>query len=300
MQLSSNNDELDINLSPDQFSCLNYLFYAEIRPSEKRKLSALDYVSERELIHCTRTKKMNEKGEVFIADKPQKIEKVEDGEVFSLQFNSEKCSYDYGWRSNRWSNDTHVVDIICVKHINNDVYKICSYCSSTPFVISSSHKKNSIGKEIKAAKFLQSTSLENVSDFLPPQKRKRRDKSSSVDDNESVVPNGRSDFEEEKLEVARVLIYMLHCPDPLKYEYDNQRLHEKVAAKMVNKLLPFSAKTSKTAMVIPSSSSSDVFNLPLKKTVFYMEDPNLPFSNIYSTNHSMESPPRRREAIESN
>jgi hypothetical protein len=105
----------------------------------------------KELVSLTRTKKMNEKGEIFLADfPPMEITAAEDGEEFTLQFNTEQCSYDYSWRSNRWTgkNETHVIDIICVKQLPDDLFEVCSSCTSTPFVISSNHKKGKGKKEI--------------------------------------------------------------------------------------------------------------------------------------------------------
>ena len=149
--LHNENDSFTDGTAPHNvYNCERYIYYAEIRPLRQGNLSALDQITERELIQNTRTKNMNEKGEIFLADfPPQDIRKIEGGEEFSLLFNSEKCSYDYGWRSNRWSGplENHVVDIICMQERTTGIFKICSYCFSSPFVIVSSHKRNPGGKK---------------------------------------------------------------------------------------------------------------------------------------------------------
>jgi len=115
---------------------------------------------------------MNEKGEIFLGDfPPEMITKVDGAEEFTLQFNSEQCSYDYGWKSNRWSGplETHVIDIICVKQLPNDIFKICSSCSSDPFVVLSNHKRR-IQTKPESKRGLQDAS--QMEESKKPQRKK--------------------------------------------------------------------------------------------------------------------------------
>ena len=121
-----------------------YVFMAEVRTSIEKKLSSIFSISKTNLIEKIRTKfdsRTNSDGEIFMAD-VEVIDECKDGSILILQFNSQQCSWDYSWRSNRWSgpNATHVIDIIALKKFDED-FIISSSGSSSPFVIISSHKK---------------------------------------------------------------------------------------------------------------------------------------------------------------
>ena len=66
-----------------------------------------------------------------------------DESVIELTFNGNQCSYDYSWKSNRWSGPdvTHVIDIVAMKNASENEFQITSHCISEPFVIASSRKK---------------------------------------------------------------------------------------------------------------------------------------------------------------
>lgn len=303
-------------LPPNVYNCQRYIYYAEIRPSKQRKLSALDQISEKELIQNTRTKKMNEKGEIFLADfPPQNIRKVEGGEEFCLLFNSEKCSYDYGWRSNRWSGplSTHVVDIICIQEGTNGMFKICSYCFSSPFVIVSSHKRTPGKKAIDAtATITDSVDTEFDQDgdsqsSSPKSKRVRKvtakDSTAAVSDDElkkvadvninssssssNINPTIKGGRAGEELEIANVLMSISYCNDRSKYIYDNQRLQEIAAATHLFQNCDINTSTSsKSSRVFTTSQTESVLNMPLKRV---STDEILPSKSVQSSEHSYSS-----------
>jgi hypothetical protein len=78
---------------------------------------------------------------------PGKVEIISDTMSHArlkVVINAERHSWDYSWKSNRWSGfqSTHVVDLILLDDVeveHNDL-KIHSSCPSEPFLIISSHK----------------------------------------------------------------------------------------------------------------------------------------------------------------
>jgi hypothetical protein len=317
IQNESSKEEI---LPTNVYNCQRYIYYAEIRPSKQQKLSALDQISERELIQNTRTKKMNEKGEIFLADfPPQNIRKVEGGEEFLLQFNSEKCSYDYGWKSNRWSVplETHVVDIICIQEGTKGMFKICSYCFSSPFIIVSSHKRNPGKKAMDATAAINDsvdtefdqdgiTTVEVSTDCQsssPRSKRVRKvsaeDSAAAVNDDElkkaaaAAAANTKSSSSiinpeaGEELEIANVLMSISYCNDRMKYVYDNRRLQEIAAATHLFKNCDINISTSsKSSRVFTTSQMESVLSMPLKRASM---DEILPSKSVQSSEHSCSS-----------
>lgn len=81
-------------------------------------------------------------GELFLAE-TNIISNNGEEAVIDLTFNANQCSYDYSWKSNRWSGPdiTHVINIIALKNMTDSEFLVTSDCCSTPFVIASSHKK---------------------------------------------------------------------------------------------------------------------------------------------------------------
>jgi len=228
------------------YNCFKYLYYAEIRPSKQRNLSAVEFISGKELIQRTRTKKMNEKGEIFLGGFPlEMITKVDGIEEFTLQFNSEQCSYDYGWKSNRWSgpSETHVIDIICVKQLPNDVFKICSFCSSDPFVVLSNHKRR-IQNKSQSKRGQTDTSLLEESKKSKRKKQKieadavtettQNEDTLSVSCSTSVVSlssgSSLNDDEGSMVTTASILTMLSNTMDRSKYLFDKVYLQQQAAA----------------------------------------------------------------------
>ena len=135
------------------FDARNYLFIAEIRPVSQPRISAATSISEADLLRQIRTKEKSETyGELFQADSNIHVEPLS-GETWQVEltFNSHHCSWDYAWKSNRWSGpqEQHVVDIIVLKTASASEYRVVSSKPSSPFVVSSSHKKPQKTNQVK-------------------------------------------------------------------------------------------------------------------------------------------------------
>lgn len=139
-------------------SCLDineYIFIAEIRPVSLPKLSRVETVDKKYMLDQIRTKYEKTpvtNGELFIAEVTL-LASSQDNAKLMLTFNSQHCSWDYSWKSNRWSGpqEHHVIDIIVVKSMSVTEFAVISFKSSTPFVILSSHKK-SVGGKLRGCK----------------------------------------------------------------------------------------------------------------------------------------------------
>jgi len=135
------------------FDVKNYLFIAEIRPVSQPRISAAMSISEADLLRQIRTKEKSETyGELFQADSTIHVEHLS-GDIWQVEltFNSHHCSWDYAWKSNRWSGpqEQHVVDIIILKTASASEHRVVSSRPSNPFVVSSSHKKPQKTSQVK-------------------------------------------------------------------------------------------------------------------------------------------------------
>ncbi len=146
-----------INVSNLKCNIEELLFLAEIRPSNEPRMSGLQVVNKKTVMDHLRSK--NEKGivngEVFLGDSNVIKDENDQGTV-EVTFNSQHCSWDYSWKSNRWSGSVvyHVVDIIAMRSLTPDQYLVCSHAESSPFIIASSHKSKpkSGGKNVREVK----------------------------------------------------------------------------------------------------------------------------------------------------
>lgn len=87
---------------------------------------------------------------------------------FEITFNSQHHSWDYSWRSNRWSaaNEQHVVDIIVLRYDKQfDDFIVTSSFSTSPFYVTSSHKRGT-RKTLGFNEGNDENSLSNVSNSL--------------------------------------------------------------------------------------------------------------------------------------
>jgi len=131
----------------EPFDISNYIFVAEIRTLSQPKISVQDKISKYYMMEHMRTKfeKNSElNGEVFIADVIV-LDKQPGVYELELTFNAQHCSWDYAWKSNRWSGplEQHVVDVIALR-LDRDQpseYQVIASAESSPFVVLSSHKK---------------------------------------------------------------------------------------------------------------------------------------------------------------
>ena len=137
----------------------------EIRPLSDHGISSGDKVSRRKLqLELRDTRATKSGGELLLGEMKILHENAHTA-VVSITFNAEKHSWDYSWKSNRWSgvNNSHVVDVILVQSLTYfpfpdtsppnsldelDVYS--SACGAT-FLILSSHKSPHLKRKLSAA-----------------------------------------------------------------------------------------------------------------------------------------------------
>jgi hypothetical protein len=141
------NTNLDLKRATG-FSVDDFLFVLEIRPMHKPGLSAMSEVSRQTVLDGIRTKADHgaQSGrEMFLGEVVTSKLLPNSSLDVTLLFNSQHHSWDYSWRSNRWSatNEQHVVDIVVLRYATlaaGDLLLSSCY-SSSPFYIISSHKK---------------------------------------------------------------------------------------------------------------------------------------------------------------
>ena len=136
-----------------EFNPDDYRFIAEIRPVSQPRISREKSIVENVLIRQIRSKyeKNEANGEIFQADTVTVLSTTGKQAEVELVFNSQHCSWDYSWKSNRWSGpqEQHVVDIIALRNVSATDIRVVSFSSSPPFVVSSSHKKPVKSNQIK-------------------------------------------------------------------------------------------------------------------------------------------------------
>lgn len=116
------------------------LFFAEIRRSMSQGISSSrDKISIDGLLNNSRHRNSKSKNPLFHGEVTV-IDYDPDGVIVRVQFNREQLSWNYGWKSNRWNQDSHVVDIFCVL-CEEDVEPAIafSFCS-TEFCLSCTHQ----------------------------------------------------------------------------------------------------------------------------------------------------------------
>ncbi len=152
-----------------------YVFLCEIRPLNKPRLSAQYVLPKSEVVAQVRTKQLQtsvggfsligdgniadgsggSSREVFLGEvtvRNHLISSTTSSNVnnkhrleLSVIFNSMHHSWDYSWRSNRWSatNEKHVVDIVALRYnaLSPNDFVVSACYTSSPFYIVSSHKK---------------------------------------------------------------------------------------------------------------------------------------------------------------
>ena len=91
-----------VKLSSKLLRLEQYIFIAEIRPSREPRLSNQKLISKTEIANQLRTKFdfHSKGGELFLAETNILSNNGEESLV-DLTFNSQQCSWDYAWRSNR-------------------------------------------------------------------------------------------------------------------------------------------------------------------------------------------------------
>ena len=179
----------------------------EIRPFSDQGISSGKKVSRRKLIKelrditgGTKTGGELQLGVMKVLHEDDHIAKV------SISFNADKHSWDYSWKSNRWSgvNNSHVVDVVLVEsHTymrdnsadcddDDDLEVFSSACGDT-FLILSSHKSPHLKRKLSAAAAAEEGGIQTESetndkplpvanlDSLVTQRPKRRNPTAASD-----------------------------------------------------------------------------------------------------------------------
>lgn len=205
----------------------NYVFICEIRPSDKPNISALKTINKTELMSKVRTRQEKEIGvrEIFRGE-PEKLHpseingegnepmNVKDNELYvEVTFNRQhqSCqSWDYSWRSNRWTCDTqqHVVDIIVLEYTSPTEYGVVSHFTSSEFYVHSSHN----------CKRDTSSNEEEIDDKpLAKKKRPTVQKKKQTGPSSATAPHDGNDS--ELIEASHTLYDIYNMRESAMHEY---------------------------------------------------------------------------------
>ena len=145
----------------------------EIRPSSDQGISSQNKISRERLLHDLRDIRSAKIGGELILGEMRTIHEDAETAFVAITFNAERHSWDYSWKSNRWSGviNSHVVDVILVQSLSSvlqtrnstagskclcDDLDIYSSACSTTFLVLSSHKSSNLKRKQPAAPTLAS------------------------------------------------------------------------------------------------------------------------------------------------
>jgi len=112
------------------------VFLLQLRPTKEPQFSRYSSLSE-EIINANVRNDNCKKGQLLRGDARMISGKSENGfndYVLHVEFNSRLSSWDYGWKSNRWSTDeTHLVDVMVLVKGKDKQYIMVAKAESSPF-----------------------------------------------------------------------------------------------------------------------------------------------------------------------
>lgn len=128
----------------------DYVFVAEIRPSDKPNIAALTTINKAELMSKVRTRQEQEIGvrEIFMGEITEIFSKKDEEWDVEITFNGRHQSWDYSWRSNRWTSTNHVVDLIVLTYSSPTEFTVVSHFTTCEFYLLSSHKRETTDEEV--------------------------------------------------------------------------------------------------------------------------------------------------------
>ena len=147
---------------------------AEIRPLSDQGISSENKISRKRLLHELRDTRSTKIGGELLFGQIKVTHEDAHSAVVEIVFNEERHSWDYSWKSNRWSgvNVPHVVDVIIIQNIlcaprsaggikipGSDGLEIYSNACSPTFLILSSHKSSQNKRKVS----LEDTAVTNTS-----------------------------------------------------------------------------------------------------------------------------------------
>jgi hypothetical protein len=137
----------ELNSEPKRILDINdFIIIMEIRPSSIPRISRQSFVKKQEIHNQLRMKheKSSLEKELFMGEMDIiSYDPVSKMMELYVTFNGNHSSWDYSWKSNRWSgpNEKHVVDIIVLKYYSATEFQVCSCYTTNPFIVISSHKR---------------------------------------------------------------------------------------------------------------------------------------------------------------
>jgi hypothetical protein len=137
----------EMNSEPKRILDINdFIIIMEIRPSSIPRISRQSFVKKQEIHNQLRMKheKSSLEKELFMGEMDIiSYDPVSKMMELYVTFNGNHSSWDYSWKSNRWSgpNEKHVVDIIVLKYYSATEFQVCSCYTTNPFIVISSHKR---------------------------------------------------------------------------------------------------------------------------------------------------------------
>jgi len=114
------------------------VFLLQLRPTKEPQFSKFSILSE-DIINSNVRSDSCKKGQLLRGEAKMISGRSENGfndYVLHVEFNSRLSSWDYGWKSNRWSTDeTHLVDVMVLVKGKDKQYVMVAKAESSPFTM---------------------------------------------------------------------------------------------------------------------------------------------------------------------
>ena len=114
------------------------MFLLQLRPTKEPQFSKFSILSE-DIINSNVRSDSCKKGQLLRGEAKMISGRSENGfndYVLHVEFNSRLSSWDYGWKSNRWSTDeTHLVDVMVLVKGKDKQYVMVAKAESSPFTM---------------------------------------------------------------------------------------------------------------------------------------------------------------------
>lgn len=129
-------------LSSQKVDVNDFVFICEIRPGNEPRISAQTVVRKAAVMDKVRSKQDKDIGKELFMGEVQSYDQHDKELDLEVVFNGRHHSWDYSWKSNRWSEQQHVVDIIVLTYESPLDFRVAGHYTSSQFMILSSHKKS--------------------------------------------------------------------------------------------------------------------------------------------------------------
>lgn len=136
---------LNVATTDRKFDIDDFVFICEIRPHNEPRISGEIIVRKASVMDKVRSKQDKDIGKELFMGEVNSFTQGDNEVEMDIVFNVRHHSWDYSWKSNRWSDQQHVVDIIVLTYESQLDYRVAGYFTSSQFMILSSHKKSTKG-----------------------------------------------------------------------------------------------------------------------------------------------------------